>query len=79
MQRQAELKSAYRAIARAQKTLLAEIAQRTIEDLETNPQLHLQALEYDHVKAGLDNAYARRTEATAVTTGDERAATRSNA
>lgn len=60
MQRQAELKSAYRAIARAQKAVLAEIAQRTIDDLETNPQLHLQAIEYQGVNSGLDKAYARR-------------------
>lgn len=62
MQRQADLKSAYRAIARAQKTLLAEIAQRTIDDLETNPALHQQAQEYNSVKAGLDNAYAKRCD-----------------
>ena len=60
MQRQAELKSAYRAIARAQKAVLAEIAQRTIDDLETNRQLHIQAVEYQDVKSGLDSAYTRR-------------------
>ena len=60
MQRQAELKSAYRAIARAQKGVLAEIAQRTVDDLEANPQLHLQAAEYKDVKSGLDSAHARR-------------------
>ena len=62
MQRQAELKSAYRAIARAQKAVLTEIAQRTIEDLETNPELFQQASEYQIVKTGLDNAYTRRRE-----------------
>ena len=60
MQRQAELKSAYRAIARAQKAVLAEIAQRTIDDLETNPGLHMEALEYEGVKSRLDNAYEER-------------------
>lgn len=62
MQRQAELKSAYRAIARAQKAVLAEIAQRTVDDLQTNEELHLQASEYQYVKKGLDNAYARRKQ-----------------
>ena len=60
MQRQAELKSAYRSLARAQKAVLAEIAQRTVDDLEANPQLHLQTAEYQNVQDGLDDALERR-------------------
>ena len=60
MRRQAELKSAYRAIARAQKAVLAEIAQRTVDDLEANPELHTQTVEYENVKEGLDEALEKR-------------------
>jgi hypothetical protein len=65
MQHQAEQKSAYRANARAQKTILAEIVQRTIDDLGTGRWLHWQALEYEHVKARRDlTALALRDEST---------------
>ncbi|KAF2213109.1 hypothetical protein CERZMDRAFT_96777 [Cercospora zeae-maydis SCOH1-5] len=47
MRRQAQLKSAYRAIARALKPLLAEIASKTVDDLEANPALHQEVSEYD--------------------------------
>lgn len=62
MQRQAELKSAYRALARAQKTVLAEIAQRTVDDLDSNPELHLQTIEYQGVIDGLNAALEERTQ-----------------
>ncbi|KAK3700667.1 hypothetical protein LTR37_015856 [Vermiconidia calcicola] len=60
MQRQSELKSAYRVMARAQKAVLVEIAQRTIDGLETNSGLHADAIEYATVKAGLDAAFEER-------------------
>ncbi|KAK5172637.1 uncharacterized protein LTR77_002757 [Saxophila tyrrhenica] len=60
MQRQSELKSAYRAIARAQKAVLAEIAQRTTDDLEASTESHSQATEYEEVRAGLEYALAER-------------------
>ena len=60
MQRQAQLKTAYRSIARSLKPVLAEIASRTIDDLETNAELHLEAMEYEPVKLGLDDAYEER-------------------
>lgn len=60
MQRQAELKSAYRTLARAQKTVLAEIAQRTVDDLATNPELHSQTVEYEGVIDGLNAALEER-------------------
>lgn len=62
MQRQSELKSAYRAIARAQKVVLAEIAQRTIDGLEADPNAHLQAMEYDTVRDGLRASFDERRE-----------------
>ncbi|KAF2478626.1 hypothetical protein BDY17DRAFT_55411 [Neohortaea acidophila] len=58
--RQAELKSSYRAIARMQKVVLAEIAQRTIDGLESDPLMHSQATEYSYVKKGLDEALEER-------------------
>ena len=60
MRRQAKLKTAYRAIARAQKAVLVEIAQRTVDDLETNPELHTQALEHQGVQKGIDDALEQR-------------------
>ncbi|GIZ36999.1 hypothetical protein CKM354_000046300 [Cercospora kikuchii] len=47
MRRQAQLKSAYRAIARALKPLLAEIASKTVDELEANPALHQEVNEYE--------------------------------
>lgn len=64
--RQLLLKSAYRAIVRALKPVLAEIASKTVEDLETNPTLHEQAVEYrgteefEGVQEYLDREFARR-------------------
>jgi L-lactate utilization protein LutC len=62
---------------RARKTILAEIAQRTIEELETNAQLQLQALEYEHVKGATGQRIGSKTKATVIATGNERAATQS--
>lgn len=63
MRRQLQLKSAYRCIARALKPLLAEIAFKTVEELEANPVRHQQALEYESeggVHQLLDAALANR-------------------
>lgn len=66
MRRQLQLKSAYRSIARALKPVLAEIAQKTVEDLESNPVLHEQVVEYKGtedvpgIQKTLDDAFARR-------------------
>lgn len=53
LQRQSTLKTAYRAIARVQKAVLAEIGQRTTDDLEADLELHTKVAEYDGVKDGL--------------------------
>ncbi|CAK3854239.1 Hypothetical predicted protein [Lecanosticta acicola] len=66
MRRQLQLKSAYRSIARALKPVLAEIARKTVEDLESNPALHEQVAEYQGtdempgIQKVLDDALARR-------------------
>lgn len=60
MRRQAHLKSAYRAIARAQKGLLAEVTSRTIDDLEASPTYHTEVLEYQAIVRELDSALAKR-------------------
>ena len=61
-----QLKSAFRSITRALKPVLAEIAYKTVEDLEENPALHEQVVEYqgneeyDGIQKILDDALARR-------------------
>ncbi|KAK4505032.1 hypothetical protein PRZ48_002995 [Zasmidium cellare] len=66
MRRQLQLKSTFRAIARALKPVLAEIAQKTVENLEEDPHLHEQVVEYqgteeeEGIQELLDNALARR-------------------
>ncbi|USW49520.1 hypothetical protein Slin15195_G028390 [Septoria linicola] len=47
MRRQLQLKSSYRSIARVLKPILAEIASKTVEELETNSILHQQVIEYE--------------------------------
>ena len=63
MRRQAHLKSAFRAIARVQKSILAEITQRNIDDLEAKPNLHTEVNEYEGIIQELDAAMARRKAA----------------
>ncbi|KAF7187195.1 hypothetical protein HII31_11450 [Pseudocercospora fuligena] len=66
MRRQQQLKQAYRYISRALKPLLAEIAEKTVEELETKPTLHEEVPEYcgsaedDGVQQLLDQYLARR-------------------
>ena len=60
MRRQAQLKSAYRTLARAQKNVLIELATRTIDDLEANPNLHTEVAEFESIMRGLDASLAKR-------------------
>ncbi|EME48122.1 hypothetical protein DOTSEDRAFT_78213 [Dothistroma septosporum NZE10] len=66
MRRQLQLKSAFRAITRSLKPILAEIALKTTEELDANPHLHEQVAEYqgtedhDGVQKQLDDILARR-------------------
>lgn len=63
MRRQLQLKSAYRNIARALKPLLAEVATKTVEELESNPTKHQQVPEYEGeggIQQLLDAALANR-------------------
>ena len=54
MRRQLELKIAYRAVVKSLKPVLAELAERTEEDLTKNPDRHGEFAEYDSVIAELD-------------------------
>ncbi|KAK5137012.1 hypothetical protein LTR08_001021 [Meristemomyces frigidus] len=60
MRRQLELKRAYRTITRDQKRLLAEIAQRNLDNLIGNPASCEEAAEYNTVIEGLDAALEKR-------------------
>lgn len=68
MRRQLALKSMYRSISRALKPVLAEIAFKTVEELEANPSKHQEVVEYQGTndKAGiqeqLDQALERRKQ-----------------
>jgi hypothetical protein len=54
LRRQLHLKMGYRSIAKALKPVLAELAERTIHRLETEPDYHKQCPEYDEVMAQLE-------------------------
>ncbi|KAK3671092.1 hypothetical protein LTR78_009053 [Recurvomyces mirabilis] len=60
LRRQLEVKKAFRTMAREGKTLLAELSQRTLDDLTTNPNAHTEAAEYEGVQAKLDMALQQR-------------------
>jgi hypothetical protein len=60
LRRQLELKQIYRQVTRAMKSCLGELAQITLDELETDQQQHTQASEYDTVIAELDAQLARR-------------------
>lgn len=62
LRRQLELKTTYRAVARALKPVLAEIAVRTTNDIKKNAEAHKAAVEYEKIKTGLDRAYEKRRE-----------------
>lgn len=62
LRRQLELKQIYRQVTRSMKACLGELAQITLDELETEQQNHAQASEYDVVIAELDEQLARRKQ-----------------
>jgi len=62
LRRQLELKQIYRQVTRSMKACLGELAQITLDELETEQQNHTQASEYDLVIAELDEQLARRKQ-----------------
>jgi len=62
LRRQLELKQIYRQVTRSMKACLGELAQITLDELETDQQHHAQASEYETVIAELDEQLARRKE-----------------
>jgi hypothetical protein len=54
LRRQLSLKMNYRSLAKLQKTLLDELANRTIYNLENDSEFHKQCPDYKHVVAALD-------------------------
>ncbi|KAK5120086.1 hypothetical protein LTR85_006567 [Meristemomyces frigidus] len=60
MRRQLDLRRAYRTVARDLKVMLAELGQRTVTNVATNPKSCEEAAEYPEVKAGLDAALEKR-------------------
>lgn len=63
MRRQLELKKSFRNMAREVKAVLAEISQRTLDELTTNPKSFEEAAEFHYVTAGLDEALTKRKAA----------------
>lgn len=60
LRRQLELRVGYRALAKALKPLLAEIANRTASDLKTEDELYKQCPEYQEVLDELDDRLQQR-------------------
>lgn len=60
MRRQLELKIAYRAVTKALKPVLTEIARRTQADLEGDPELHSQYDEFDAITEDLEKRLQQR-------------------
>ncbi|RYN96344.1 hypothetical protein AA0120_g3165 [Alternaria tenuissima] len=54
LRRQLNLKMSYRSLAKVQKVLLEELANRTTKNLEDDPRYHKKCPEYDAVMAQLD-------------------------
>ena len=55
LRRQLHLKMGYRSIAKALKPILAELGERTVHNLENDPEFHKQFPEYDEVIAQLES------------------------
>lgn len=55
LRRQLSLKMGYRAVARALKPILAELAERDVEEIERNPRYHKQHEEYQRIVDFLDS------------------------
>lgn len=62
LRRQLELKQFYRQVTRSMKACLGELAQITLDELETDQQHHAQVTEYESVIAELDEQLARRKQ-----------------
>jgi len=62
LRRQLELKVAYRAVAKAQKLILAELARRTAEELEAKPESYKDYHEYEDVTEELQSRLNERME-----------------
>ena len=60
MRRQLELKIGYRAVVKALKPLLIELAQRTEDNLENDQSAHEEFEEYDHIRGIIDSKLAER-------------------
>lgn len=60
LRRQLELRVAYRAVAKHQKVILAELTDRTMKDLQADPELYKQFPEYQEVIDGLDECLQQR-------------------
>ncbi|KAF4544471.1 uncharacterized protein LTHEOB_6041 [Lasiodiplodia theobromae] len=60
LRRQLQLKTAYRAVVKVLKPVLAELADRAINDVEEDPNAHEQSDQYEIVKAALDAQLADR-------------------
>ncbi|KAK7533927.1 uncharacterized protein J3D65DRAFT_669646 [Phyllosticta citribraziliensis] len=60
LRRQLQLKTAYRAVVKVLKPILAELADRSINDVEDDPTAHEESLHFDSVQADLDRTLADR-------------------
>ncbi|KAJ9641817.1 hypothetical protein H2199_005030 [Coniosporium tulheliwenetii] len=60
LRRQLQLKTAYRSVVKALKPVLAELAQRSLDDLQNEPTAHEKVDQYHAVKAALDNQLKER-------------------
>ncbi|KAI7566443.1 hypothetical protein KC346_g21002, partial [Hortaea werneckii] len=60
MRRSLDIRKAYRNTVRDMKAVLAEIAQRQINNLNDNPTCHEESTEHEDVKGDLDEAYEKR-------------------
>ncbi|KAK7524683.1 hypothetical protein IWZ03DRAFT_429914 [Phyllosticta citriasiana] len=60
LRRQLQLKTAYRAVVKVLKPILAELADRSINDVEDDPTAHEESLHFESVQADLDKTLADR-------------------
>jgi len=60
LRRQLQLRTAYRAVAKALKPVLAELAQRTVNEVEDDPDAHKQSEQYEVVMAALNEQLRQR-------------------
>ncbi|KAK5697659.1 hypothetical protein LTR17_023907 [Elasticomyces elasticus] len=60
MRRELEIKKAFRVLARELKTVLLEVADRTLEQVMASEGNHVEAAEHAAIEAGLNSALERR-------------------